>query len=189
MEQELSVEQIWRYPVKSMGGERLPEAPVGELGIEGDRRWGIVDVESGRVLTGRRQPELLLARARYLGPGQVMIGLPDGTTPTTDDDLSDWLGRRVALVPSGTDGVEPPRFEVPNPDEEDWQAHPAAAGAWHDSARARLSLVSRTTVGTWDPRRFRSNVLLAGHGEDDLVARPSASARPPSRSPSRSAAA
>jgi uncharacterized protein YcbX len=161
------VDEIWRYPVKSLGGERLEEATVDALGIEGDRRWGIVDVGSGRVLTGRRQPELLMARARYLGPGQVAITLPDGTETTSDEDLSDWLGRRVALRPAG--GSDTPEFEVPDPDEQDWRSYGAAEGAWHDSGRTRLSLVSRTTVGDWDPRRFRSNVLLGGGGEEELV--------------------
>jgi len=162
----LVVDELWRYPVKSMGGERLAEVAVDALGMEGDRRWGIVDAETGRVLTGRRAPALLMARAQHLGPGEVAITLPDGTTTTSDDDLSDWLGRRVALVPSESAS---PQFEVPNPDEEDWQAYDTAEAAWHDSPRARLSLVSRTTVDDWDPRRFRSNVLLAGGGEDDLV--------------------
>ena len=38
-----------------------------------------------------------------------------------------------------------------------------------DSPRTRVSLVSTATVGSWDPRRFRSNVLLEGEGEDALV--------------------
>jgi hypothetical protein len=149
-----------------MGGERLAEVGVDALGMEGDRRWGIVDAETGRVLTGRRAPALLMARAQHLGPGEVAITLPDGTVTTSDDDLSDWLGHRVALVASESSS---PQFEVPNPDEEDWQAYDAADAAWHDSPRARLSLVSRTTVADWDPRRFRSNILLGGGGEDDLV--------------------
>jgi uncharacterized protein YcbX len=166
----LVVDELWRYPVKSMGGERLAEVAVDALGMEGDRRWGIVDAQTGRVLTARRAPALLMARARHLGPGEVAITLPDGTTPSSDDDLSDWLGRRVALVSSSAEpSSASPEFEVPNPDEEDWQSFGAAEGAWHDSARARLSLVSRATVGEWDPRRFRSNVLLRGGGEDELV--------------------
>ena len=32
------VEAIFRYPVKSMGGERLEEANLGWYGLEGDRR-------------------------------------------------------------------------------------------------------------------------------------------------------
>jgi uncharacterized protein len=166
----LVVEELWRYPVKSMGGERLASATVDELGIEGDRRWGVIDRRTGRLLTGRREPALLLARARHLGPGQVEITLPDGTLTTDDADLSDWLGHPVALVPSSSETIGPV-FEVPDPDERDWGAYGAAEGAWHDSARARVSLVSRATVGDWDPRRFRSNVLLAGAGEDDLVER------------------
>jgi uncharacterized protein len=44
-----------------------------------------------------------------------------------------------------------------------------AQGAFHDSPRARVSLVSATTLGTWDPRRFRANVYLDGGGEDTYV--------------------
>ncbi|QYG95638.1 sulfurase [Iamia sp. SCSIO 61187] len=160
------VDQLWRYPVKSMGGEQLAEAHVGPLGIDGDRTWGICDTSTGRVLTGRREPALLLAAARHLGPGQVEITLPDGSTPSSDADLSDWLGRPVALVASTDARVT---FEVPDPDERDWAAYDAADGAWHDSPRARVSLVSHATVGGWDPRRFRSNVLLRGSGEEDHV--------------------
>lgn len=164
----LVVEEIWRFPVKSMGGERLAEASVGSLGIDGDRRWGVVDVATGRVLTGRREPSLLLASARHLGAGRVAITLPDGTETTSDEDLSDWLGHAVRLQ-AAEPSAAGPEFEVPNPDGEDWRGYEAAEGAWHDSGRARLSLVSRATIGDWDPRRFRSNLLLGGGGEDELV--------------------
>ena len=33
----------------------------------------------------------------------------------------------------------------------------------------RVSLASTTSIGAWDPRRFRSNVLLDGEGEDALL--------------------
>jgi uncharacterized protein YcbX len=165
----LVVEELWRYPVKSMGGERLTSAEVGELGIDGDRRWGVVDRETGRLLTGRRAPALLMARARHLGPGAVEITLPDGTVTSDDAVLSDWLERPVTLVPS-TGGTTDPIFEASaDPDEKVWGAYGTADGAWHDLARARLSLVSRATIRDWHPSRFRSNVLLGGSGEDDLV--------------------
>lgn len=68
--------EIWRYPVKSMGGERLAEAVLGPLGIDGDR---VVHVESarGRVVTARTHPRLLAHRA-VLGPGgePLVDGLP-----------------------------------------------------------------------------------------------------------------
>ncbi len=52
------VAEIWRYPVKSMAGERVEHIKVGPLGLEGDR---IVHVEDrrGRLVTARRYPGLL----------------------------------------------------------------------------------------------------------------------------------
>ena len=53
----------------------------------------------------------------------------------------------------------------------DWAEFTGAAGPFHDSADFRVSLVSQATIGSWDRRRFRSNVLLGGAGEDGLVGR------------------
>jgi hypothetical protein len=44
-----------------------------------------------------------------------------------------------------------------------------SSGAFHDNPTARVSLVSTTSVRSWDPRPFRANVLLDGEGEDSLV--------------------
>jgi hypothetical protein len=33
---------LWRYPVKSMGAEALPEVDVGWHGLAGDRRWAFI---------------------------------------------------------------------------------------------------------------------------------------------------
>ena len=40
-------------------------AVVERDGLEGDRRWGIRDGRTGRILTARRRPELLHAAATY----------------------------------------------------------------------------------------------------------------------------
>ncbi len=47
----MKVAQIWRYPVKSMARERLDQARIGPLGIDGDR---VVHVENrdGQDLVG-----------------------------------------------------------------------------------------------------------------------------------------
>jgi uncharacterized protein len=52
------LDQIWRYPVKSMRGELLDHAYVGPDGIEGDR---IVQVRNhlGKIMTARTRPALL----------------------------------------------------------------------------------------------------------------------------------
>jgi uncharacterized protein YcbX len=48
-----TVAELWRYPVKSMGGEQITEMVLGN-GVVGDRELAIVAVATGRVLTGRR---------------------------------------------------------------------------------------------------------------------------------------
>jgi uncharacterized protein YcbX len=164
----VQVLELWRYPVKSLGGERLDAAPVTDLGIAGDRGWGLRDQGTGTVLTARREPRLLFASARLAGPGQVVITLPDGTETTDDGALSAWLGRPVTLARAGDEGGT---YEAPMDFERDrdWVSWQGPGGAWHDSPRARLSLVGTATLGTWDRRRFRANVVLDGGGEDELV--------------------
>ena len=45
---------LWRHPVKSLQGESLAAATIDHDGLRGDRRWGIRDEATGRILTGRR---------------------------------------------------------------------------------------------------------------------------------------
>ena len=93
----MRVVELWRYPVKSLQGERLDVAEMGAEGIEGDRQWALFDVATGFGLTARREPDLLFAAARLRRDGGVEVVLPDGTVTADDAVLSDWLGRRVAL--------------------------------------------------------------------------------------------
>ncbi len=68
----MNIKEIWRYPVKTMAGEKLDHVHVGSLGIEGDR---IVHVETaaGRTITSRSHPRFLGHRGS-LGPlGAVMV--------------------------------------------------------------------------------------------------------------------
>ena len=141
---------------------------VGHTGLEGDRRWGIADLETGHILTARREPRLFFASARLLSSEAVRITLSSGEVLSSNHDLSDWLGRSVELRRAGAAGgvyENPLDFE----NESDWVSWQGPAEAWHDSTRARVSFVSTGTIGSWDVRRFRPNVLLDGDGEDDLV--------------------
>jgi len=102
----LKVTEIWRYPVKSMGGERLDETEVAAGGIPFDRGWAVRDEKT--IRSAKYIPELLMCTARYL-PGtnagrvpHVEITLPDGTkVKSTDADvharLSAALKRDVKL--------------------------------------------------------------------------------------------
>jgi len=55
----MPVAEIWRYPVKSLKGERLPETEITKFGIPGDRQIAIVRTINGRFLTSRVRPKLL----------------------------------------------------------------------------------------------------------------------------------
>jgi uncharacterized protein YcbX len=84
----MRVVELWRFPVKSLQGERIEEAELGAEGIEGDRRYAIFDVDIGYGLTARRAPEMLFASARTT-PRR------DGGDPAarvTSPDLRLWWG-------------------------------------------------------------------------------------------------
>lgn len=163
------VSALWRYPVKSLRGERLETADVSTHGIPGDRSYGVVDDTTGKVLTARREPRLLFATARWHA-GEVEITGPAGERLDTDAALSSWLGRPVHLQAAGAEGGV---YENPldTEREADWVEWQGPGHAWHDSRRTRVSLVSDTTLGAWPAERFRANVLLAGADEDTLVGR------------------
>ncbi|SNS57218.1 hypothetical protein SAMN06893096_105130 [Geodermatophilus pulveris] len=168
----MRVAELWRYPVKSLQGERLAGAEVGPEGLAGDRRWALFDATTGLGLTARRVPDLLFLTGRMRGDGTVAVVLPDGSVTSEDAVLSERLGRPVTLR-SATDAPGERHYENPfgvgEDGEYDWDTFAGARGAFHDSSRTRVSLVSTGTLGTWDRRRFRANVVLDGEGEDALV--------------------
>jgi uncharacterized protein YcbX len=167
----MRVLELWRYPVKSLQGERLPEVALGPYGLAGDRRWALFDARTGLGLTARRVPDLLFASGRLRADGDVEVVLPDGTVTADDAVLSRWLGRPVSLQPAARlSGA--PVYESPDDQEErtpGWHRWEGASGAFHDNPGFRVSLVSTGTLGSWDRRRFRANVLLDGAEEDALV--------------------
>ena len=168
----MNVVELWRHPVKSLQGETLDEAVVEDSGLSGDRRWGIVDRETGKVLTARRVPSLLLASARLTDMG-VEILLPDGdalTAPSAhaDDALSKWIGRPVALVRSESFGAGVGEyFEDATDDNSTVVSWTMPQGRFVDA----LPLLIITTAslrqgralhpdGAWDTRRFRPNIVV-----------------------------
>lgn len=105
-----TVRELWRYPVKSMVGERLERTTLGALGVPGDRGWALRDEQAGEMRGGKKLPALMRCRARYRSePDDARvphadIELPDGTRTATDAPdasahLSALLGRPVTLWP------------------------------------------------------------------------------------------
>ncbi len=165
---------LWRYPVKSMQGETLTEAQIGPTGIVGDRGWAIVDSETGLGLTGRREPQLLFAHAALVDDG-VRITLPDGSVADDDEALSTWLGRAVTLMCADAQTVGTFEIGLAADDDADrdptveWYQWSGPVGTFHDSTRTQVSIIGAATVGAWDMRRFRPNVVVDGSGEGAWV--------------------
>jgi hypothetical protein len=101
------VQDLFRYPVKSMRGERLSAVDIGMHGIIGDRAYALRET-NGRVVTAKKWANMLEFSAGYDAPpvpgalAPLRITLPDGRTmqaQATDAStiLSAVLGRPVVL--------------------------------------------------------------------------------------------
>ena len=131
--------ELWRYPVKSMRGERVEVADIREDGIVGDR---IVHVResSGRVATSRFRPGLLGLAGTLGENGQLLVDGVPWSEPSVLERVRDVTEPRAELV----------RFE----------------GVDHGQRFDVLPLTVLTdsmarAVG-YDHRRFRPNLLIAG---------------------------
>lgn len=104
------VKEIWRYPVKSMQGERMEHCVLREEGIPFDRGWAVRDESRQQITGAKRLAELLNCSARYLPQTSattvphVEITLPGGKIPRSDsrdvhEELSNALGTKVTLWP------------------------------------------------------------------------------------------
>ena len=149
------VGELWRHPVKSVGGARVPGLVLGPAGVLGDRAWAVRDVATGAILSAKREPRLFLVAAEAVGEG-VTVSVPEpaaaGRASASGRDadalLSEWLGRAVRLELAAAD--------------------PMRHGGFVDEAH--LHLVATGELGDWDVRRFRPNVVVHGvHDLDDLV--------------------
>ncbi|RFB83122.1 MOSC domain-containing protein [Rhizobium leguminosarum bv. trifolii] len=94
------IEEIWRYPVSSVGGESLSSARLGANGVLGDRIWCLVDPETNKPAspeTDERWRAALFLRSR-LGDTVPEVGFPDGEWFTvTDERLSPRLERHFSF--------------------------------------------------------------------------------------------
>ncbi|MET9630821.1 MOSC N-terminal beta barrel domain-containing protein [Lentzea sp. NPDC006480] len=100
----MHVEALWRYPVKSLGGEPLQEAEFTRDGVAGDR---LVHVQGPRgVLTGRTRHGLLTIPASTGPDGPLVDGHP----------WDSWEAHALVLPFGGrlTRYSGPERFDVLN---------------------------------------------------------------------------
>ena len=101
------VSSLHRFPVKSMLGEAVDSVVAEPRGIVGDRRYALVDDETGKVVSVKRPKRWLRifeleARTADHGGG-VQVGFPGGEVLPIDDPalpgrLSEHLGRSVSVA-------------------------------------------------------------------------------------------
>ena len=150
-----SVSALWRYPVSSMGGERLDRAPVTGAGIEGDRIWGLLDAANERIASPGREKHFVKVphgHARFTGDGVAISS--DGSNWAKPDDgaalrqLSDVFGFMPVLKPFEPFGGEGfrPRYEH---------------APIHLVTTAGMRSLERDMPGSViDERRFRPNIVV-----------------------------
>jgi MOSC domain-containing protein len=130
------VAELWRYPVKSLAGERLEEAELRMDGIAGDRAVSVV--QDGRVVTARIRPLLL---------GLHGTTAPDGTPLVDGVPWSD-----PAVLAAVRDATRLPEVElVADGSLERFDVLPLLVAT--DGAVDAIAL---------DARRFRPNLVIAG---------------------------
>ena len=185
----MQLAEIWRYPVKSLGGEQLAEADLDQEGIPGDR---IVHVEDGRgrVVTSRSRPALLLHRAQLGADGEPLVDGRAWTSREVAADMAEAAGGKARLVRDesldrfdvlpllvATDGAvaslgyDRRRFrpnllirDVPGLAERQWEGRHLHVGR---AVIRMVSLRQRCIMTTFDPDTAEQNteVLLRIHRE------------------------
>jgi uncharacterized protein YcbX len=132
----MHVAELWRYPVKSLGGEALETVEIGPGGLAGDRLVQVYD-RRGRVVTARTHPRLLALRGS-LGPdGEPAVEGRPWTAPEVLAAVRQAAGADAHLVRD----AGPARFDV------------LPLSVLTDGAIAALGV---------DRRRLRPNLLIGG---------------------------
>lgn len=154
----MKITEIWRYPVKTMAGEKLQQVTMGPLGIEGDRIVHVEDTK-GKVITSRSHPRFLGHKGSLSAQGEVLVDGRPWDSADVAADVADIGGPGAKLV--RFEGAE--RFDIlPLLVATDG----AIAAFGHDHRRLRPNLViggvEGLTEGEWAGGCLRINKVLIG---------------------------
>lgn len=189
-----TVESLWRYPVKSMRGERLEELFVGYAGVYGDRLFAFASSTNSigfPFFTGRDQRQLLRYRPRFRHPEKaakpinqkeaaIMSPMINPITASRADlmlDVDTPAGETFAiddpaLINTLCAALEPrPQLTLLRSDKAMTDCRPLSIFSVQTARK-----LSEETGQVVDQRRFRSNVYLdlksgEGFAEDRFVGR------------------
>ena len=156
----MHVAEIWRYPAKSMAGERLAQTELDEQGIPGDRIFQVRRSDD-RIVDARAHPKLLGLRATLDSDGQLWINDARSDSPVVAQLVEDAaaVGPGARLVRCESAG----RFDVlPLLVATDG----AIAAFGHDARRLRPNIIVGGVEGlaerAWEGRALRIGDVLIG---------------------------
>ncbi|MGO9061118.1 MAG: MOSC domain-containing protein [Candidatus Binataceae bacterium] len=174
------VGELWRYPVKSLRGQRLREMTVTADGVLGDRAYALRDLKYGAILSAKMLPSLLAMRACWaVEPGAdtngvVRIEMPDGTavqgdSPQAAQILSQRLALQVRLERTRSGPLSNAAIEAIRQGEAFLpQRKFFDEGPLHLLASGTLKHLQGFEDGSdFDRRRFRPNILIDTGGDAD----------------------
>ena len=147
------ISELWRYPVKSMAGERLQDTMLRVDGIPGDRALYVIDGR-GQILSARTKPNLLKHRATFDDDGDVLVDGRPWRSPEVATEVRAAAGPDALLVPA----TGPERFDI-------LPLLVATDGAiqafGHDGRRLRPNIVVSGVEGLTE-RGWQGRLLAAG---------------------------
>lgn len=145
-----TVQELWRYPVKSMRGEQLQTACFDPAGMVGDRRYALVSTAApvGKPLvTSRERTRLLLYRPR-LDPTPV-VHTPEGATlPLPSPALLTHLQQHLADPEATLELDHSPDKPITD------------VRALSFISRATLDHLQHELGTSFTPQRLRNNLIL-----------------------------
>ena len=157
------VAELWRFPVKSMAGERRAAVELRWTGLHGDRQYAFhraANPSRFPWLTGREVPALVLHRASFRDPedprhAPVEVETPQGArlpldAPALHAALEAEAGEKVALIQIGRGAFD---------------AMPVSIGT-----TAGLAAVDAAHGTALDPRRFRLNIMIESDMPESALA-------------------
>jgi uncharacterized protein YcbX len=152
------VSELWRYPVKSMGGEPMHTVQLSEDGVAGDRLLLVRDLR-GRIVTSRSRPQLLGLHAVLGSDGEPLVEDRPWTDPWVSRAVEGAAGDGARLERSS--GIE--RFDI-LPLLVATDGSIAAFG--HDRRRLRPNVVIGGVPGLaereWEGRALRAGPTVIG---------------------------
>ncbi len=178
--QTITLQSLWRYPVKSMQGEQVTSSDISVSGLIGDRAFALLDHETGIIVSAKnpkKWPTMFAFNANYtdLTTNTVTITLPDSTQIKNTDKnintvLSIALGREVKLI---SQVPKKPQLEeywpnIPELENQDIVTdEDMPTGTFFDLANLHLVTTSTLTElsrlypeGNFAIQRFRPNLVL-----------------------------